>query len=307
MDDAAILQAIQSHPLTLADVPRARINDTLVETALAADPDAIAFVPRRLMNPARYVIALERNIKQIQHVPASMLSEAAFIRHVSNHGSLSSVPLPWRTATVCAHALLRANYAIEYVPEAVRDETQELLVRLKEEAGVEDGDDDNDVPESSKGRELMSNALLQTLTGPPDDETRLHRIKRKGLFFLWFAGVFLKSKSDDQPTQSGLAGWLEQRAFLAVMLNGILAVIALICHGFVSYAAWQANGIWYGLPTIALLGYAEVYWLWRFLFDTPASFMLAATAVLVLIYFFGFRRSYHKAIKIIAAQRKEME
>ncbi|MBC3909314.1 WG repeat-containing protein [Undibacterium umbellatum] len=307
MDAAALLQAIGSHPLTLADVPRARIDETLVATALAADPDAIAFVPKRWMNPSRYVMALEQNVKQLHHVPASMLSEAACISHVSTHGRLAEVPLPWRTATVCAHALMRASYVTDHVPDAVKDETQQLLAKLKLEAGVDEELEANEVSEPSKTSELMTNALLQTLAGPPEDETRLQRIKRKGLFFTWFAGVALSAKSDEAPTQRGLAGWLEQRAFLAMMLNGIFGLIALICHGFVSYAAWQANGIWYGIPTIVLLGYAEVYWLWRFLFDTPASFALAATATMVLVHYFGFRLIYLKAAKAIAAKHKDEE
>ena len=307
MDDDALLKAISSHPMTLADVPRSRINDSLVAAALAADTKGIAFVPRRWMNPERYALALEHNIKRLCHVPASMLSEAACITHVSTYGSLADVPLEWRTVKVCAHALMRSRYAIEHVPETVKEEAQQLLVRLKLEAGIEDEAEEDYGAKPGKVAELMSNALLQTLSGPPDDETRWQRIKRKGLFLSWFAGIALGATSDKAATQQGLAGWLEQRPFLAVMLNGIFSFIALICHGFVSYAAWQANGIWYGIPTIALMGYAEVYWLWRFLFLTPASFMLAVTATLVLVYYFGFRLVYRKAAKAIAARHKEEE
>lgn len=309
MDDAALLKAISSHPLTLADVPRARIDETLVATALAADAEAIAFVPKRFMNAERYALALERNIKQLHHVPADMLSEAACITHVSTYGSLGSVPAQWRTARVCAYALMRAGYAIDHVPEAVKDEAQEILARLKQEAGIEDEDESEEDYRAEPGKmaEMMINALLQTLSGPPDNETRWQRLKRKGLYFSWFAGIALNTKSDEAPTQQGMAGWLEQRSFLALMLNGIFSIIALVCHGFVSYAAWQANGVWYGLPTIVFMGYAEVYWLWRFLFATPASVMLAATAMLVLVYYFGFRLVYKKAAKAIAARHKDEE
>ncbi|WP_170133677.1 WG repeat-containing protein [Undibacterium pigrum] len=309
MDDAALLKAISSHPLTLADVPRARIDETLVAAALAADTEAIAFVPKRLMNAERYALALERNIKQLHHVPADKLSEAACITHVSTYGSLGSVPAQWRTARVCAYALMRAGYAIDDVPEAVKDEAQEILARLKQEAGIEDEEESEEDYRAEPGKmeEMMTNALLQTLSGPPENETRWQRLKRKGLYFSWFAGIALTAKSDEAPTQQGMAGWLEQRSFLALMLNGIFSIIALVCHGFVSYAAWQANGVWYGLPTIVFMGYAEVYWLWRFLFATPASVMLAVTAMLVLVYYFGFRLVYKKAAKAIAARHKDEE
>ena len=107
VDEATLLAMMASHPLSLANLPRTKINEALIAAALTADPAAIEFVPKRFMNAERYTIALKRGVKQFMHIPRHMLSEEACIEHVSIFWTMSQVPEEWKTVTVCAHALTK--------------------------------------------------------------------------------------------------------------------------------------------------------------------------------------------------------
>lgn len=141
VDDAALMERIQSHPWALADIPRARLTHELVATALAADPGTIELVPKRLMTAERYALAIRQRVKSLCNIPAAMLSEDACIEHVRYNGSgLRDVPVEWRTVQVCAHALNYARYALEYVPEPIRQAALEAMAGLPGRPDLDDED-----------------------------------------------------------------------------------------------------------------------------------------------------------------------
>lgn len=139
VDDAELLARLQSHPLALADMPRARLTHELVDAALAADAGAIAFVPKRLMTAQRYAIALRQGTKRFGNIPQALLSEESCIEHVRTRGfDLKEVPVEWRTVRVCAHALKNQADAVKYVPEPIRSAAQEATRALPVAAGEDD-------------------------------------------------------------------------------------------------------------------------------------------------------------------------
>lgn len=73
---------------------------------------------------------------------------------------------------------------------------------------------------------------------------------------------------------------------MALMAHFVLSVMALACHASVALAAWRAEGLWAGLGTLVFMGFAELYWAWRFVFQTPESLALAAAAMGVVLYLF---------------------
>ena len=290
-DDATLIAQLASHPRTLADVPRERITHAMVDAALAADEDTVRFVPKRLMTPARYAAALRQGVKDFEQIPADMLSEDACIAHVQGSGwRLAQVPPALRTVAVCAHAVRDSRSALEHVPEALRSDAQEAAARLPRDP---DGDDDGDGSSRSNGvGHWLSRRLVESALKGQDTAAR--RLQHKGMVAAFMVQAAVTARSSTPPTLGGLAGWFEQRAVLALVTNLLLGLAALVGHAFVSVAAWRAEGPWIGLLTFALMGFADAYWAWRFLFATPASAALAVTAIVVVVYVFGWRRLYRR-------------
>lgn len=295
-DETTLMAQLQSHPRTLADVPRERITHAMVDAALTADEDTVRFVPRRLMTPARYATALRQGVKSFAQMPAGMLSEDACIAHVQDGGGhLEQVPETLRTVAVCAHALRRSPSALEHVPESLRAQAREAMAQLPPDAQEEDppraGGDLGDW----LSRRVVGSALR-------GQDTTARRLQHKGFLAAFVMQEALTAKSDTPPTLRGMAGWFEQRPVLALVAHLLLSLAALVGHAFVSVAAWRAEGPWIGLGTFALMGFAELYWAWRFVASSPWSPWLALAATLVVVYVFGWRRLYRRVGLAYAAR-----
>jgi len=302
-DDAALIAQLQSHPHTLADIPRERITHAMVDAALAADEDAVRFVPKRLMTPARYAAALRRGVKDFEQIPADMLGEEACIAHVQGSGwRLAQVPPALRTVAVGAHAVRDSRSALEHVPEALRSEVKDAAARLPRNGNGNGNDDDHGgegtAHPAGVGHWLSRHLVESALKG---QDTAARRLQHKGVVAAFMVQAAMTARSHTPPTLRGLAGWFEQRAVLALVANLLLGLAALVGHTFVSVAAWRAEGPWMGLLTFALMGFADAYWAWRFLFATPASIALAVTAIVVVVYVFGWRRLYRRVGLALAA------
>ena len=302
VDEATLLLQIQENPLVLADVPRERISDEMVEKALARNAEAIRFVPKRLMTPERYVIAMQENVKQFSNIPQSMLSEAACIEHVSRSGyGLEEIPEQWRTVQVCAYALRDSAKAVKYVPAAIQVQVQEALKSLPREEEVET--DTSGTSASWLEKRLIDNMLSETR-----EKTTLNRLSQKGLWMAFLFKSALLAKDDQPSVLRGIAGWMEQRPLLTLLMNAALALLALICHIVVTVHVWQMHGTWIGLFTGILMGVAEIYWGWRFLFSDPFYPGFGISAVFVVFYVFGYRWLLHnRVIKAIAAKHHDLE
>jgi len=295
-DETTLMAQLQSHPRTLADVPREHITHAMVDAALAADEDAVRFVPRRLMTPARYATALRQGVKSFAQIPAGMLSEDACIAHVQDGGwHLEQVPETLRTVAVCAQALRRSPSALEHVPESLHAQVREAMAKLPPDAQEEDppraGGDLGDW----LSRRVVGSALR-------GQDTTARRLQHKGFLAAFVMQAALTAKSDTPPTLRGMAGWFEQRPVLALVAHLLLGLAALVGHAFVSVAAWRAEGPWIGLGTFALMGFAELYWAWRFVASSPWSPWLALAATLVVVYVFGWRRLYRRVGLAYAAR-----
>lgn len=298
-DDAALVAQLQSHPRTLADIPRERITDAMVDAALAADEDTVRFVPRRLMTPARYAAALRQGVKQFKQIPPNMLGEEACIEHVKDGGwRLEYVPDALRTLTVCAYAVRRSSSAIEHVPDALRDQVPDAIKQLPPEE-----DEDDSGSGSSSGNDWLTRKLVDSVMS--SQQTASSRLQQKGIFTAFLLKTMLGAKSDDTPTLKGLAGWFEVRPFLAMVANLVLGLAALVSHAFVSAGAWRAEGPWVGLGTFALMGFSELYWAWRFVFSTPFRPGLGVACLVVMLYVFAWRWMYRRIGLVYAAQAKE--
>jgi hypothetical protein len=292
-DDAALVAQLQSHPRTLADIPRERITHAMVDVALAADEDTVRFVPRRLMTPARYATALRQGVKEFKQIPPDMLGEEACIVWVCDGGwHLEQVPLALRTLTVCAYAVRRSSSAMEYVPEALRSEIPEAIKRLP----PEEDDDDN-----GSGSDWLARKLVDSVMGA-EATTTAGRLQQKGIYMAFALKTMLGAKTGDAPTLKGLAGWFEVRPFLAMVTNAVLALAALVAHVLVSVGAWRAEGFWAGLGTFVLMGLSDLYWAWRFVFSTPYSPGLGVACGVVLVYLFAWRGLYRRVGLVYAAQ-----
>ncbi|MBD9392762.1 WG repeat-containing protein [Acidovorax sp. ACV01] len=295
-DDATLIAQLQSHPRTLADVPRERITHAMVDAALAADEDTVRFVPKRLMTPARYATALRQGVKSFAQIPAGMLSEDACIAHVQDGGwHLEQVPETLRTVAVCAHALRRSPSALEHVPESLRAKAREAMAQLPPDAQEED----RPRAGGDLGDWLSRRVVGSALQG---QDTTARRLQHKGFLAAFVMQAALTAKSDTPPTLRGMAGWFEQRPVLALVAHLLLGLAALVGHAFVSVAAWRAEGPWIGLGTFALMGFSELYWAWRFVASSPWSPWLAITAALVVVYVFGWRRLYRRVGQAFAAR-----
>ncbi|MFN7152319.1 MAG: WG repeat-containing protein [Acidovorax sp.] len=298
-DDDALLEQLQTHPRTLADIPRERITHAMAGAALAADESAVEFVPKRLMTPARYATAVRQGVKEFAQVPADMLSEEACIAHVQDNGwHLRHVPEALRTAAVCAHAIRRSPSAIELVPAALLDEAKDAEARLPRDEDDDDADSGRSTGRTANGW-LMRQLLKSTQQRHASATSRL---KHKGVMAAWMVQTALGAKSQTPPTLWGPAGWLEQRPVIALALHWLLGVAALVAHAFVSVGAWRAEGPWVGLGTFALMGFADAYWAWRFALSTPHAPALAAAAMLVVAYAFGWRWLYARIGRVYAAR-----
>ncbi|MFN4121055.1 WG repeat-containing protein [Acidovorax sp.] len=295
-DDATLLAQLATHPRTLADIPRDRITNAMVDAALAADESAVEFVPKRLMTPARYAAAVRTGVKEFAQVPADMLSEDACIAHVQDSGwHLRHVPEALRTVAVCAHALRRSPAAVELVPQALRAEVREAEARLPRD---NDGESGAGLAQGASSW-LVGQLVQSTLRG---HGVAGGTLLRKGLFTPFIVRTALGARSSVPPTLWGPAGWLEQRPVLGLALHWLLGVAALVAHAFVSVGAWRAEGPWVGLATFALMGFADMYWAWRFVFSAPYAPGLAAAAVLVVLYVFGWRWMYGRIGRAYAAR-----
>ena len=295
-DETTLMAQLQSHPRTLADVPHEHITHAMVDAALATDEDTVRFVPRRLMTPARYATALRQGVKSFAQIPAGMLSEDACIAHVQDGGwHLEQVPETLRTVAVCAHALRRSPSALEHVPESLRAQAREAMAQLPPDA------EEEDPPRAGGdlGDWLSRRVVGSALRG---QDTTARRLQHKGFLAAFVMQTALTAKSDTPPTLRGMAGWFEQRPVLALVAHLLLGLAALVGHAFVSVAAWRAEGPWIGLGTFALMGFAELYWAWRFVASSPWSPWLALAATLVVVYVFGWRRLYRRVGLAYAAR-----
>ncbi|MBV7456219.1 WG repeat-containing protein [Acidovorax sp. sif1233] len=288
-DDATLIARLQSHPRTLADVPRERITHAMVDAALAADEDTVRFVPKRLMTPARYAAALRQGVKDFGQIPPDMLSEEACIAHVQEGGwRLEQIPPALRTVAVCAHAVRRSASAMEHVPQALHDQAREAAARLPRD----DGDAADGTPRAGGvGGWLARHVVDSALKG---QGTAARRLQHQGVLAAFLVQAAVTARSGTPPTLTGLAGWFEQRPVLAWATHLLLGLAAWVGHAFVSVAAWRAEGAWIGLGTFALMGFSELYWAWRFVFASPQSPWLAVAAALVVVYLFGWRRLYRR-------------
>lgn len=88
---------------------------------------------------------------------------------------------------------------------------------------------------------------------------------------------------------------------MALMAHFVLSVMALACHASVALAAWRAEGLWAGLGTLVFMGFAELYWAWRFVFQTPESLALAAAAMGVVLYLFVWCVVYRRMGQTLSA------
>ena len=296
-DDATLVSRLQTHPRTLADVPRERITHAMVDAALAADEDAVRFVPKRLMTPARYAAALRQGVKAFDQIPPAMLSEEACIEHVKDRGwNLESVPPAWRTLTVCAYAVRHSRSAIEHVPEALRGAVADAITTLP----AEPGDHDHQVPSRAVANGWLTRKLIDSAMA--SQQTAHGRLQQKGLLAAFVVKALLGARSGDAPALRGLAGWLEVRPFLALSANVALGLAALVAHAFVSVAAWRAEGPWIGLISFALMGWSDAYWAWRWAWAETPQWALATAALAVVLYVFAWRRLYRRVGLALAAR-----
>ena len=288
--DAALVQQLQSHPRTLADVPRARITHAMVDAALRADESAVCFVPKRLMTPARYAAALRQGVKTWEQIPDAMLSEEACAEHVREAGwRLADVPTPWRTVAVCAAAMQAHASALQHVPDHLQPQVLQAAQTLTVQA-VSD----------SQEHGAMAQRLAQQLAGQWQALQRtpgvpwMQRARRQGGWVALLAGSLVLTPSSQPPTQGGLAGWLQLRPVLAMLLHLLGGACALVGHAFVSVGAWRAEGAYAGLVSFTLLGFSELYWAWRFVWTEPTRPWLGATAALVAAYVLVWWPLYRK-------------
>lgn len=275
--EAAYLAALSSGELTLDRIPRDAMTEPLVAAALAADPGAIRHVPKRLMTPARYALAVEKQWRQFDDIPTDMLSEQACLDYVADGGwRLAEIPDRWRTIDVCAAAVRRNQDALKHVPATIRDEVEARTksfapLAVPDAASATDraGTWLADRVTNSAGRSY-ENAAFNTALG-----TSVWRI-------LLTQSIF--AKTGTPPTLRGPLGWLEQRPVLTFLGYTLLGLTALVLHLIVTVAAFRSDGLWIGIATAILMGIAELYWAWRYLFNEPVSWGLGLSAVAVAVH-----------------------
>ncbi|MCZ8092737.1 MAG: WG repeat-containing protein, partial [Acidovorax sp.] len=299
-DEATLVQQLQSHPRTLADVPRARITHAMVDAALQADESAVCFVPKRLMTPARYAAALRQGVKTLEQIPAPMLSEEACADHVREAGwRLADVPTPWRTVAVCAVAMQANASALPHVPARLQPQVLQAAQALAVQT-VSDSQEQGAIAQRLAEQLAVQWQALQRTPGMP----WMQRARRQGGWVALLAGS-LMTPSSQAPTQGGLVGWMQQRPVLALLLHLLGGACALVGHAFVSVGAWRAEGAYAGLASFTLLGFSELYWAWRFVWTEPARPLLGTTAALVAAYVLCWWPLYRKAGQALAQPRPD--
>ncbi len=290
-DEATLVQQLQSHPRTLADVPRARITHAMVDAALQADESAVCFVPKRLMTPARYAAALRQHVKTLEQIPAPMLSEEACADHVHEAGwRLADVPTPWRTVAVCAVAIHASAGALLHVPARLQPQVLQAAQALAVQA-VSDSQEQGAIAQRLAEQLAGQWQALQRTPGMP----WMQRARRQGGWVALLAGSMVLTPSSQTATRGGLVGFAQQRPVLALLLHLLGGTCALVGHAFVSVGAWRAEGAWAGLASFTLLGFSELYWAWRFVWTEPARPLLGTTAAFVATYVLCWWPLYRKA------------
>lgn len=296
LDSATVVEHLRQHPRNLADVPRQHIDDAMVDAALAADASAIAFVPKRLFTPERYVLALRESCKSFHQIPADMLSEAACIEHVRDAGyHLRDVPDAWRTLAVCAQALEHRESALEHVPEAMREAALAAAQELRIAEPKKESPARTAPRRSWFDRKLFEYALPRA--GSRDGK---QRGLQKTAWALLVAKAAFGARSAAPTRLTGLTGWLVQRPFAALVINGGLALLALICHLFVAVHAWQDSGILVGVATFFLMGLAELFWIWQFAVADPPQWGMLLLSIAVPGYLYVYRPVHLRVAQALA-------
>ena len=294
--DAQLLAEMHTRPLALASVPRHRITSNMVDVAVAADIEAVQFVPKRLMTPSLYAMAVKSRNKRFSSIPSHMLSEAACLEEIQNSGySLRNIPDKFRTVAVCTAALADNSSALKYIPEAIRAEVQTAVGKMPV-------DDDEGEKSSWVERKVFENILA----GNSGNKT----VQKFGFLALILGGV-AKGAFTPSPEPAtlhgyfGLLGWLERRSIVAVLLNSLLACIALGLHVWVTVAAWLSHGALVGIATGVLMGISEVIWAIRFWFYSPTQIGMGFVALFVALYVLVYRTLHTKVAVAIAAKAQD--
>ena len=111
------------------------------------------------------------------------------------------------------------------------------------------------------------------------------------------------SPAAQRPPTSPLRKPQHQPPDLALMVHFVLSVVALACHVSVALTAWNEAGPLAGLGTLVCMGFAELYWAWRFVFHAPESLVLAAAALVVVLYLFAWFPLYRRMGQSFSAHR----
>jgi hypothetical protein len=289
VDDDALVAALRARPRMLADVPRERITEALVQAALTADPDTVRHVPHRLMTPQRYALALRAGVKTLEQVPPGFLSEEVYVEYVRGSGwRLSKVPQEWRTVAVCAQAVADNESALKHVPRALRDAVMREVRALAAAPAT-----------FTQGR--SSDAALRTAAGPDADPQPAKDRRGKGLPRIGRSTVASTVSNTPQRRRGGEArplrgplAWLDDSPELVSTIHTLWTVIAVGAHLAVMVHAWRLGGAWIGLGTLVLPGLSELYWALRFLSGQPANLSLGLSALMVPLYLFGWRWAYYR-------------
>jgi hypothetical protein len=300
-DEAATLALLASDPNELQHIPRERLTDAMIDTALQANANVVRYVPRRLMTPDRYTLAVREDKLNPSEVPPDMLTEACCLAHVRNNGwGLARVPEAFRTPAVYLQAIQTSPSVQRDVPPAMLDELRA--------AGHEIPDPDQqwrklraDIDTTlEKFNQRMSDPFVQMLLDKP--QTPWQRL-RKGLRLGgWVVRSSVKARANETATLGGLTGWLEVRPVFTVMLNTVLAILALLGHVLVTVKAFELEGWVAGVGTAVLMGISEIYWAWRFFMGEPAQPGLGVVALAVIAYGLVWVPVYRRIGKVYANQ-----
>ncbi len=280
-DEATLIQQLQRHPRTLADIPRARITAAMADAAMAADEATVCFVPKRLMTPARYAAALRQGVKGLEEVPPAMLSEEAWLAVVGERGwPLHRVPPAWRSLAVCAQAVQHNPADLGDVPLALRKAVGAAGTPVR--AGVG--------PAAPIGQ--TASWAVRGMVGPGvpvrSRTPWLQRLAAQAQALKARLGLRTAARTADR------GGWLNQHPWTASTVHALLSLLAVALHAAVSVAAWLAEGPQAGLATLVLVGLADAYWAWRFAWEGAApGWSLAAGSVVV--YLLGWCPLYRRA------------